>query len=151
MKKQSFHVTDVIFAYYRHRPKGYSLDKSNRTSNGLTLLLSGSLEITFAGVTRTVCPGDIILQRKGDSYSLKAGSADVEFIVISYLAEPGELLSSLLPERVFSGDHSVRYRSAFEAVCRIYASRGVCHEPLLCALVQEILCNIIRENYRKMF
>lgn len=146
MKEQNFKVTEVPFAYYRYRDQGFSIKKINRKSNGITLLLSGELELSFGSVTQTVYPGDIIFQRQSDTYSLRARSSSVEFIVISYLAEPQEVLSPLLPERVFSGDHRVRYRSAFEAVCRIYESRGICYEPLLCSLVQEILCNIIREN-----
>jgi AraC-like DNA-binding protein len=146
MKEQNFTVTDVLFGHYLYRDQGYSIKKINRSSNGITLLLSGEFEIMFDGITQTVHSGDMILQRQGDTYSLFARSTSVEFIVVSYPAEPQDVLSSLLPSRVLHGDHSIRYRSALEAICRIHESRGICYEPLLCSLVQEILCNVIREN-----
>lgn len=148
MNSKKFCITDVPFAFYRSREGGYNLEKINRSNSGLTLILSGELEMSFQGRTQAVLPGNIILQRKGDTYSLHAPKPEgVEFIVISYMAEPEEALFELLPDRIFATEHFSRYRSAFESCARIYASHGICHEPLLCAIVQEILCNIIRENY----
>ena len=148
MKEQNFTVTDVPFAFYRERKQGYRLMKNNRASNGLTLILSGEMEITYPNRKATLRAGDMILQHQGDSYSLSAPAPEgVEFIVISYHAEPLDVLYSLLPDRLFHTDHIRRFRTAFESAARIQSSRGICYEPLLCALVQEILCNIIRENY----
>lgn len=148
MNHQAFTVTDVPFAFYREYETGYRLMKNNRTSNGLTLILAGELEISYPTRKIMLHAGDMILQHAGDSYSLSAMSQEgVEFIVISYHATPQELLFSLLPDRLFHTDHISRYRTAFESVVRIHASRGICYESLLCALVQEILCNIIRESY----
>ena len=148
MNNQAFSVTSVSFAFYRAYEAGYRLMKNNRASNGLTLILSGELEITYPNRKVKLHAGDMILQHAGDSYSLSAMSeAGVEFIVISYYAEPLDVLFSLLPDRLFHTDHLSRYRTAFESVVRIQASRGICYESLLCALVQEILCNIIRESY----
>jgi len=148
MKEASFTVTEVLYTYYRQRNNGYRLMKNNRSSNGLTLILSGEMEITYPQYSTTLHAGDIILQHRGDSYSLHVDSPDgVEFIVISYHADPLDTVFSLLPDRLFRTEHLSRYRNAFETAVRIHATRGICHEPLLCALVQEILCNIIRENY----
>lgn len=148
MQDNKFTVTDVPFAFYRQREAGYRLMKNNRSSNGLTLILSGELEITYPHKTATLRAGDIILQHQGDSYSLSASSPEgVEFIVISYHAEPMDAVFSLLPNRIFHTEHLSRYRNAFETTVRIHALRGICHETLLCALVQEILCNMICEAY----
>ena len=148
MESKKICVTDVSYAFYRSREGGYRLNKVNRSNNGLTLILAGELEINFGTHTVTAHPGNIILQRMGDTYSLHAPNPDgVEFIVISYLADPLDTLFELLPERIFYTEHASRYRSSFEACARIYAARGVCHESLLCAIVQEILCNVIRESY----
>ena len=148
MKDQVFTVTSVPFAFYREREVGYRLMKNNRASNGLTLILAGELEIAYPNQKVKLHAGDILLQHMGDSYSLSATSEKgVDFIVISYHAEPLDTLFSLIPDRFFHTDHISRYRTAFESAVRIQASRGVCYKPLLCALVQEILCNIIRESY----
>lgn len=148
MKETNFSVTEVPFAFYRQRNDGYRLMKNNRSSNGLTLILSGEMEITYPQSSATLHAGDIILQHRGDSYSLHVASPKgVEFIVISYHAEPTDTVFSLLPDRLFHTEHQSRYRNAFETAVRIHASRGLCHETLLCALVQEILCNIILESY----
>lgn len=151
MKDSNFTVTKVPFVFYRQKEQYYSLNKVNRSSNGLTLILSGELNITYEDHTRTVYPGNIILQRMGDTYSLHANHPDgVEFIVISYLADPQESLFELLPDRLFCTEHVSRFRNAFESAARIYASYDICHEALLRAVVQEILCNIIRESYPVM-
>ena len=151
MKNSNFTVTKVPFAFYRNKEQDYLLEKSNRRWNGLTLILSGTLEITYGEQTKTLYPGNIILQRIGDSYSLHAPHpGGVEFIVISYLAEPQETLFELLPDRLFCTEHLSRFRNSFELATRIHASYDICHEPLLRAVVQEILCNIIRESYPVM-
>ena len=151
MKDSNFTVTKVPFAFYRKREQDYRLEKVNRSSNGLTLILSGEMDITYGGQTKTLYPGNIILQRMGDTYSLQTSSPDgVEFIVISYLAEPQQTLFELLPDRLFCTEHVSRFRNAFESAARIYASYDICHEALLRAVVQEILCRIIRESYPVM-
>ncbi|MBE6602167.1 MAG: helix-turn-helix domain-containing protein [Ruminococcaceae bacterium] len=151
MKEAKFSVTEVPFAFRRIRSADYRLHKSERNSNGLVLLLSGELTMTIDGAQRTAHAGNLLLPRKGDTYTLRAISpSGVDFIVISYQAEPLDVLFDLLPDRIFQTDHVSRYRNAFESAIRIQDSRGICHESLMCALVQEILCNIIRENYPAM-
>lgn len=148
MENTNFDVAEVAIAFYRNYGQGYTLEKRNRSMSGLTLILSGSLEMHIGERTLTATPGSILLQRAGDSYRLEAPTSEgVEYIVISYRAEPQETLDSLLPDRLFFSEHPHRYRSSFEYAARVYASMGVCCQPLLRALVQEILCNIIRENY----
>lgn len=147
MPKTDFTVTKVPIAYYRKYPKGYALTMKNRGSHGLTLILSGQLEMTLSDRRITALPGDILLQRAGDAYRLDAADEDVEYIVISYQVDSEEVLLSLLPDRIFSSEHLNRYRHAFENAARVFGSYGICHKPLLRSLVQEILCNIIRDHY----
>ena len=148
MQELNFTVTRVPIAYYRNYPKGYSLTVKSRGSHGLTLILSGELEMTLPDRKITAREGDMLLQRAGDAYGLHCNSdGGVKYIVISYQADCDEALLSLLPDRFFSTEHLNRYRHAFENVTRVFSSFGVCHKPLLRALVQEILCNIIRDNY----
>jgi AraC-like DNA-binding protein len=148
MQELDFTVTRVPIAYYRNYPKGYSLTMKSRSSHGLTLILKGELEMTLPDRKITACAGDILLQRSGDAYGLYCPSdSGVEYVVISYQVDCEEALLSLLPDRFFATEHLNRYRHAFENVTRVFSSFGVCHKPLLRALVQEILCNIIRDNY----
>ena len=149
MNEKRFTVTDVRFAFYRNYNENYRLMKKNRTSNGLTLILSGEMEISYPERKEVLHAGDIILQRAGDSYSLSS-STGVEFIVISYHAEPQETVFELLPDRICHTEHLNRFHNDFEKATRIHSFRGICHETLLCALVQEILYNLIRENYPLM-
>lgn len=151
MRDVNFSVTEVLFAFRRERPADYRLYKKERSSNGLVLILSGELCLQIEGQKLNAHAGNILLPRKGDTYTLNAVSPDgVDFIVISYQVEPQDTVFSLLPNRVFRTEHLSRYRNAFESAIRIQESRGLCYEPLVCALVQEILCNMIRENYPAM-
>lgn len=148
MQDLDFTITKVTIAYYRDYPKGYSLTVNDRGSHGLTLILSGELEMTLPDRSITARAGDMLLQRAGDAYRLHCHSEEgVKYIVISYQVDCDEALLSLLPDRFFATEHLNRYRHAFENVTRVFSSFGVCHKPLLRALVQEILCNIIRDNY----
>ena len=148
MKETDFTVTNVPIARYRKYPQGSSLVMKSRSFYGLTLILSGEMEMTIEGKTLVATPGDILLQRAKDTYRLdvkKEGGA--EYIVISYQAEPEETLLELLPSRLFSSEHLNRYRHACENIARVFESYGVCHKPLLRSLVQEILCTVIRDHY----
>ena len=148
MQETDFTVTRVSIAYYRKHPKGYTLTVKSRGFHGLTLILSGQLDMTIDDRRITALPGDILLQRAGDAYRLDAcETGGVEYIVISYEVADEEALLSLLPDRIFSSEHLNRYRHAFENAARIFGSYGVCHKPLLRSLVQEILCTVIRDHY----
>lgn len=143
-------MTSVAFAYYKEMAGGHVLNMKKRRHNGLTLVLSGSLRLTYDdGSAVNAQSGEIVLQKKDDSYKLEAtDKLGTEYIVISYCAEPDDIIKKLLPDRVFRGTHFRRYRDAFEEAARVYASTGVCQSALLRALVQEILCTVIREGYR---
>ena len=147
MQETDFTVTRVPIACYRKYPKDYTLTVKSRGSHGLTLILSGQLDMTLSDRRITALPGDILLQRAGDAYRLDATGGDVEYIVISYQVDSEEALLSLLPDRIFSSEHLNRYRHAFENAARIFGSYGVCYKPLLRSLVQEILCTVIRDHY----
>lgn len=121
---------------------------ANRAFHGLTIVLSGKLSVIYPDKEYVACRGDIILQRRGDSYTLKAGDEETQYIVISYLAEPETFPEGLLPEdRVFHSERSHRYIDDFKKVCDI--GSGLCSIPLLRASVQQIICNIAREYYRQ--
>ncbi len=148
MKEIDFTVTDVAFAYKRHFDKGHVFTASKRAAHGLTLILSGELELTMNGEKHIATQGAIIMQRQGDSYKLTTLSeGGVEYIVISYYVTPEEEFLGHMPDRLFYSEHFGRYRHAFENATRLFTSTGVCNKTLLRALVQEILCNIMDEHY----
>lgn len=149
MNNADFTVLSVAFAYYKEMTYEHFLNMKDRRHNGLTLILSGTIRMTYADGTSVIAnAGSIILQRKGDSYRLDIiDKLGAEYIVISYCTEPENVISQLLPEHIFSGTHFRRYRDAFEEAARVYSSSGICQSALLRALVQEILCSIIRENH----
>ncbi len=148
MKQMDFTVTEVPLAYYRKHSKGYSLVVKGRHKHGLTLIIKGELEMTIQGKVICATPGDIILQRQGDEYRLDArGDAGVEYVVITYSVDRERELLDVLPDRLFSSEHLGRYRHAFENAARVFGSYNICEKPLLCALVQEIMCNIINDCY----
>ncbi|MBQ9784566.1 MAG: helix-turn-helix transcriptional regulator [Clostridia bacterium] len=149
MESVDFSVGTVAFAYRRTYRPHQALNMVERRHHGLTLVLSGTFHLTYAnGTTATANANDVLLQRMGDSYRLEAGDAETEYIVISYLTEPADFPVRALPaDAIFTPMHLHRYRDAFERAAHVYSSYSVCTEPLLRALVQEILCNIIRESY----
>lgn len=145
-----FTVSDVTLALRKAYNPKQSLVVQGRRYNGLTMVLSGKLLLTYPdGSTLTAKENDVILQRRGDFYRLETISEDkAEYIVISYLAEPENALFSLLPEtRIFTPSQSSRFKDAFSRVNSADKSFGVCKKTLLKALVQEIICNIIGELY----
>jgi len=150
MNGNDFSIGAVMSAYYKKYRSGYILNMKGRPHHGLTLVLSGSLKMTFEnGLEYVAKENDIILQRKGDVYRLESVDCDYsEYIVVSYVTnESDESIENLPEDRIFSPEHKRRYRDAFERAAHVFASSGICYEPLLRALVQEILCYIIRENY----
>jgi len=149
MNNDDFTVTSVAFAYYKEMAYGHTFTMKKRKYNGLTLILSGAMSLTYTDDSSfTAEAGSIILQRAGDSYTLEVtDKLGTEYIVISYIAEPDENISELLPGAVFRGTHFRRYRDAFEEAARVYSSSGICQSVLLRALVQEILCTVIRESH----
>lgn len=143
-----FSVTDVPFACCRRHDKGYSLTVRERHFHGLTLIINGELEMAVNGQLIRATRGDIIMQRKGDAYKISANQeCGVEYVVISYSLESDDLDFVPYNDRIFPCDHPERYRSSFEKVARVYESGNVCAKPWLRALVQEIICNIIRDSF----
>lgn len=145
---ENFTVSEVALAYYKKVRANYSMPIDNRPYYGLTLIGSGALRLVFDDKEYVAQKGDIILQRKGDTYRLETDEA-TEYIVISYLCESDEF-EKMLPEgRIFHPKHQNRYADAFERASSIHFSQGMCYEPLLRAVVQELLCNIVREGCPK--
>lgn len=149
MDFKDFTVSEVPFAYYKKCAVDFSLTMTSRPSNGLTLILEGELDVVYPDRAYRARRGDIILQRKGDSYELRGcGKTAVEYIVISYVSEPSDVLDEVTGDaRVFRPKHTSRWRDAFERAARAYLSAGVCHVPRLRAAVQTLLCDIVCECY----
>lgn len=146
MNDLNFTVTYVSFAFIRTYTPGKTLSMRSRAADGLTLVLSGRLKLTYDdGRTVSAGEGEVILQRRGDYYRLEVvGESAAKYIVISYTVEPEERVRAILPRGVISVSHIRRIRDEFERAAEIFASRDVCYEPLLRATVQAILCRIIR-------
>ena len=148
MNDLNFTVTYVSFAFIRTYTPGKTLSMRSRAADGLTLVLSGRLKLTYDdGRTVSAGDGEVILQRRGDYYRLEVvGESAAKYIVISYTVEPEERVRAILPRGVISVSHIRRIRDEFERAAEIFASRDVCYEPLLRAIVQEILCSIIKSK-----
>ena len=119
----------------------------SRRCHGLTVILSGTMVYSYGGTEIKAGKGDIIMQQNGDSYQLRAADGPVEFIVISYLCQPNELVDLLTDDgKVFSGGHGARYADAFERAEEVYRNPGLWKQPLLRGMVQQIVCMILREQ-----
>ena len=152
METYDFRVKSVPFAYRRIYAPGKAIQMAGRSAHGLTLVISGALQISFQnGKTEVARKGDIILQRFGDVYRLEAISdSPTEYIVISYLTEEENFAEVMLPDcHIFTSEHHRRYRDAFERAAETHSTISVCGETLLRALVQQILCHIINEHYTR--
>ncbi len=152
MEAYDFRIKSVPFAYRRVYAPGKAIQMAGRSAHGLTLVTSGELQISFSdGKTEVAREGDIILQRLGDVYRLEAISASpTEYIVISYLTEEEDFAATVLPDsRIFTPKHRRRYRDAFGRAAETHGTTSVCQEPLLRALVQQILCHIINDHYTR--
>ncbi|MBQ8432066.1 MAG: helix-turn-helix transcriptional regulator [Clostridia bacterium] len=147
METGDWSVTKVAFAYARTYRQGQVLRVQRRHYFGLTLVLSGSLRILLEDREVTADAGEILLQRAGDSYLLEATAEEgAEYLVISYDAAPRESLLAYLPVRRFVPERPNRYRELFFKAVQVSEERGVCADSYLRALVQELLCRIIREQ-----
>ena len=151
LENTDFTVTDVVLAYYKKCSKNFALNVKNREYNGLTLIISGEMQMSIGCETHILRRGDILMQRKGDEYHLAVlDECEVEYIVISYLTDKDEKLCDILPkDRIFVADRFNSYLDAFNRATKIYASSGICYMTLLRATVQEIICNIIRDTHSK--
>jgi len=150
MEDYNFTVTEVDFALKKVYQPNHSWVAQGRKSNGLTMVLTGELKLTFPDGSNFIAKeNDVILQRKGDFYTLEAvGKEKSEYIVISYHAESESILLSLLSEtRVFTPVHRTRFKDAFERAVSVNKSLGICKKTLNRAIVQEMICNIARELY----
>ena len=143
MEGIDFTVTEVSLAYYRKLPQGYTFSTDSRPAYGLTLIINGTLEMNMGDKKIVAEPGNIILQQKGDNYRLFAPDAcGVEYVVISYMATPEDVLKKYLPERLLDSTN-LKYQRFFENVAHNFSSYSITSAPLLRALVQEIVCNVI--------
>lgn len=102
---------------------------------------------SYGGTEQRAEKGDIILQQNGDCYQLLAADGPAEFIVISYLCEPEDLVSRLTEAgKIFRSNHTARFADAFERAEEVYRQSDVCSKTLLRAMTQQLLCSIIREK-----
>ena len=146
--EQDFYVSQVAFAYYKKYAPGYAFRQENRKHHGLVFVLTGELTLVLGKITICAKAGSILLLRQGDSYRLENTShSDTEYIVVSYLAKPEEVVEDLLPERLFITAYPQRYWDRFAAVVDLNAAYTICSQTRLRANVQEILCCIIQEGH----
>lgn len=142
----NFTISKVVLAYYS-KLLANTKPENNIRHHGLSLVISGSLKLKIDDATHVAQKGDIIIHRKGDIYNSESEDA-TEYIVISYLCDKEDILENLLPKGcIFRPTHRKRYVDLFERAASIHFSQGVCYEPLLKAVVQEIICSIVRENH----
>lgn len=142
-----FAITDVVLCDKKTAKKDYHLQIKCRKNHGLTLVLSGELTFSFADSVITAKPGDIVLQEKGDAYHLHNLGETAEYIVISYHCTPVEMVSRLAASgKVFHSKHASRYIDRFNKATEVSRSSGPCVKPLLIAITQQLICNIIQEN-----
>ena len=148
--EQDFFVTHVAFAYHKKHTPGYVFRQTDRKHHSLVFVLSGELTMTLEKETICVPAGSILMQRQHDSYRLEnTGDQDVEYIVISYLAEPEDIIWAFLPQRSFSTAYPQRYQDLFSAATDLHTAYAVCSQTRLRANVQEILCCMIQEAYHQ--
>lgn len=144
-----FTVSEVAYAFYKKCRQPYALKVTERPYDGLTLVLAGCLKMQTESGGAVAHEGNILLQRAGDSYLLTdIGDRPAEYIVISYHATPADVLYGCLPQsRVFCPSRVHRYRDAFVTAADIYGSHSVCAAPMVRAVVQELLCDIVRWSF----
>ena len=148
--EQDFFVTKVKFVYQRLHSPGYLFWQSDRKQHGLAFVSSGALTLTTDSYQVTAPAGSILLLRQHENYRIEVtGTEPTQYTVVSYLAEPDELLLSLLPERIFFAARPQRYRDLFASVERLGCACNLCAQTRLRAAVQDILCCIIQEHYRQ--
>ena len=146
-KNEDFTITKTTFCYYKKVKKDYVLEMNCRNNHGLTILLSGKMKLIYPDCEYNIEEGDIILQRNGDSYILKADGCDAEYIVTSYMCEPENFIETCFGnQKVFSPLHIRRYADAFGKMADAFFNSGAFSKPLLKALTQEILCNILMDS-----
>lgn len=148
--EQNFYISHVAFAYYKNYANGYVFQQKNRKHHGLVYVLSGELTMTLEKETVCAPAGSILLQRQHDSYQLECtGEQGAEYIVISYLVEPEDVLWAHLSQRCFRTAYPQRYLDLFSMVVDLNAAYTVCTQTRLRANVQEILCCIIQEEHHR--
>ena len=142
-----FAVTNVLLCNRRKAKEDYRIQVKARKGHGLTLVLSGKLKFTFADQNFTAASGDIIMQQQNDSYYLESLSDETEYIVITYLCSPANIITQLTSDsRIFRSKNISRYIDRFNKAVSINQAAGICSKPLLNAITQQLLCNIIREK-----
>ena len=149
MEDYNFTVSEVVYALKKVYQQNQSWVAQGRKSHGLTMVLSGKLRLAFPdGSSFIAKENDVILQSKGDFYKLEAvGEEKAEYIVISYLVEPENIVSLFSEKRVFTPTNRTRFKDAFERAVSVDKSLQICRKTLTRAFVQEIICNILRELY----
>ena len=148
--EQEFFVSQVAFAYRKKKEPGYVFRQADRPHHGLVFVMSGELTMTRAKETIKAGSGSILMLWQHESYQLDVtGNKDTEYVVISYLAEPLEVLQQLMPHRSFATAYPQRYWDLFAAVVDLNTAYTICAQTRLRANVQEILCCVIQEYYHR--
>ncbi len=149
--EQEFFVSKVPFVAHRKRcVPGRIFRQDDRKAHGLVFVISGELTITLEQETVCASAGSILLLRQHDCYQMEnTGDQDASYIVISYHANPEEVLWQYLSDRLFTTAYPQRYLDLFFEAVHLNVNYTVCSQTRLRANVQEILCCIIQESYHR--
>lgn len=146
IKNEDFTVTEVVCCFRKKSDIGYKFESKGRALNGITLIISGGYKLVFEdGSVLNAKSGDIVFNRKGDTYNLFTTYENTEFISISYQCEPNDFAAELV-EHVRHYSTKELYPRYLELFCRTANDSNVkCATTLLRATVQEILCYLVRD------
>lgn len=145
-----FVISHVKFAHHKLHAPGYCFQQSNRKHHGLVFVEAGELTLVTPNERISVPADSILLMRQHESYRIEAtGTQSAAYTVVSYLAEPEDVLLSLLPARSFVPSCPQRYRDLFASAVRLGSAYNICSQTRLRATIQDILCRIIQEHYRQ--
>lgn len=145
IENDNFTVTNVAYCFYKKVTKNFTFKTDNRPMHGLVIVLSGELVFKYHSKEYILQKGDIFIQQKNDCYSVKINSENAEYIVLSYECEPTDVIADIFADnKVFCGEHLIKYIDAFRQASDIFLNSGVYSKPLVRAITQEIICNMIR-------
>lgn len=147
IENDNFTVTNVAYCYYKKVSKNFTFKTEKRPFHGLLIVLSGELIFNFYNNEYVLQKGDVLIQQKDDRYSLSISSENAEYIVVSFECDSADVISDICNQsKVFRTEHNMRYIDAFNRAADIFFYSGVYTKPLIRAMIQEIICNIIRYN-----
>ena len=143
-----FSINRMFYCYYRKMMRNTPTFQKNTLYPGLRIILSGQLSFDYYDTEFVAKKGDIILHRKNENYTMVAKDCTVEYITVFFSCEPEDIIDAYFgKEHVFTPCRTGRYIDSFERLANVYFSLDFLAKPLLCALTQELLCNIFTDYH----